>query len=359
MPVTTAFYHAMATTGLADCQRWTVSTRSKDPKNDKRPINARLGVANHWFIDANGRMPWFTWASNDNDPLVTLADLRTAPDGFTNNVAFRADFDHASVLLIDIEADCDPATKAQLKLLPYTYLEWSRHHGVHMLVPVPADLRSKLKYQTLFNRTSLKWGQVADQSHSGVELFFHDHYLTFTGNIIATSNPLLTDPTTGYNALVQLLDHLSQQSVQTQTATPHYIENQQVLPYPALVLAAYGLTDRQKAKFMTWLADADQSDRSRFEWQAALRLASYLQNNADDHWRNCLPIIFTNLDADELTSPANHTYAVIKLLTKTLPARDKWNKFYQNDQLTYLELVASKAVAYIRAHHQIKNPDPA
>lgn len=148
---------------------WTVS----DDK--KRPLDANLLILH----PAKFALASF---KNDNWPLVPLTDLDNDDRLTYTNRAYRLHAEDNRVICIDMEKTASTELRESLKKFPVDYAEISLSgSGIHYLIEIPEDLiPDEAKY--LFD------DQVVVKSDDGsFEVFFNDHYVTLTKNILPPS----------------------------------------------------------------------------------------------------------------------------------------------------------------------------
>lgn len=184
------FYKTMKNLGLARLPCWTISD------NLKRPIDPKTALRQHFNPetyqpqlakpgDAN------YWGNLCNDPikgLVSLDKLKKDEGTPKSGYALRINSEKQHVFLIDVENEYDHKINRLIKGLPIVYAEKSKHGGIHMIVYVSGDFFSDPIYQTVPLKSSYKIGTTKDE-HSGAEIFFYNHYLTFTTNQIKVKKP--------------------------------------------------------------------------------------------------------------------------------------------------------------------------
>ena len=184
------FYETMQKLGLARQPCWTISD------NKKRPIDPMTGLKQHFNPakyqpqlakpgDAN------YWGNLCNDPikgLVSLNELENDPGTPKSGYALRINSEKQHIFLIDVENEYDHKINKLLKGLPTIYAERSRHGGIHMIVYVSGDFFEDPVFQNVPLKTSYKIGTTKND-HSGAEIFFYGHYLTFTTNQIPVKKP--------------------------------------------------------------------------------------------------------------------------------------------------------------------------
>ena len=184
------FFEVMEKAGLARQRCWTISD------NKKRPIDPKTALRHHFNPakyqpqlakpgDANY---WGNLASDPVKGLVTLDELKQDEGTPKTGYALRINSEKQHVFLIDVEKEYDHKINKLLKCLPTIYAERSKHGGIHMIVYVSRDFFEDPVFQTVPLKTSYKIGTTKGQ-HTGAEIFFYGHYLTFTTNQIKVKKP--------------------------------------------------------------------------------------------------------------------------------------------------------------------------
>lgn len=183
------FYQTMKKLKLNDQPVWTISDAEKHPMDPTQGLKYHFDPEryNPEAYYRGDKSYWGNMAENPNECLVTLDQLFDEPNTPLQAFALHANIDKQHVILLDLEAEYDKSIKPYLKKLPFIYGEKSRHGGLHFLVPVSDDLLNDPKYQDLFQSSNKKIGTTTDK-HTGLELFFHNHYLTFTENQVPIKN---------------------------------------------------------------------------------------------------------------------------------------------------------------------------
>lgn len=102
------------------------------------------------------------------------------------NRAIRLDVQLTQAFILDIEPDYPQDRTQALLNLPIKYLEFSTHNGFHAIVDIPSDILNDPKYANLFKEVETRFGQ--EGKHSGVEVFFNRHFVTFTKRTINLPN---------------------------------------------------------------------------------------------------------------------------------------------------------------------------
>ena len=154
---------------IKDEPYWTVSDNIKRPLDAKQLIShpARFALASF---------------KNGNWPMVTLTELDKDPRIIGTNRAYRLHAEDNKVICIDMEKTASQELRESLKRFPVDYAETSLSgSGIHYLIEIPEELiPDEAKY--LFD------DQTVVKSEDGTfEVFFNDHYVTFTKNILPPS----------------------------------------------------------------------------------------------------------------------------------------------------------------------------
>lgn len=146
---------------------WTVSDDKKRPLDAKRLVKGDLSLASF---------------KNENWPLIPLSELNKDPRLTFTNRAYRLHAEDNRVICIDMEKTASEEIRESLKEFPVDYAEVSLSGtGHHYLIEVPEELiPEEAKY--LFD------DMVVVKSDDGsFEVFFNDHYVTLTKNILPPS----------------------------------------------------------------------------------------------------------------------------------------------------------------------------
>lgn len=146
---------------------WTVSDNRKRPLDAKKLVKGNLTLASF----KNGNWPMLPLSELDKDERLT----------YTNR-AYRLHAEDNHVICIDMEKTAPKEIRESLKHFPVDYAEISLSgNGMHYLIEVPEDLiPEEAKY--LFD------DMVVVKSDDGsFEVFFNDHYVTLTKNILPPS----------------------------------------------------------------------------------------------------------------------------------------------------------------------------
>ena len=146
---------------------WTISD------DRKRPLDAHSLKSAEWKLASMKNGHW---------PLISLSEINK--DGryeFTNR-AYRLHAADNRVICIDMEKTADPELREALKNFPVDYAEVSMSgNGMHYLLEVPEDLiPEEAKY--LFDDMV-----VVKSDDSSFEVFFNNHYVTLTKNMLPPS----------------------------------------------------------------------------------------------------------------------------------------------------------------------------
>lgn len=351
------FYDTMKSAQLNHFKAWTISN------NRKEPINPQTGLKYHfepklYRPDRAYRQTGF-WGDLAHDPdrtLVSLDDLFNEPQTPQHAFALRVDVDSQHVMLVDVEHVYDHKINPYLRQLPIIYGERSKHGGYHFIVPIDPELLSQ--YSALFKRTSIK---IADTpaEHSGVEFFFHNHYLTFTENQIHFKNP--NRPTN----LKPLLDHLVDHAPQAHPDSVHnFIEGKlPQVPNDALIIARHAMSPYdfdQLYKFAKLYNDPNftgdekhtmpDHSQSYRDYRIVFKIASSLLYNMHNHYKeNPLAIDGDNdwlSNPDQPYNPEILTWAVFEISKRYLKPRPKLSGHMIHNQ-TYQQYLANSAVTYI------------
>lgn len=328
------FYELMQTLGLADLPDWTVSTVQKMPLNAKKALAAHFNPDN--FRD------WLTYAKDPKTELVTLTDLYQEPATPLDKCALHINIDTQKILLMDVEATYDKTVNQYVRKLPVIYGEHSRHGGLHYIAKIPDNVLTDPKYFNLFGKTTVKFGEL-NGKHTGIELFFHNHYLTFTQNQF----PVKTN--NGETELRYFLDYLLN-NVNTQTtAQQSFIDDTTNIPTDALVVAKHALTPNDLKAIKKYIDNNDTADDSQREYQNVFAIARRIIKAERSHYR-AQP--FTPGELIEPKAPHDLTiltWALLHMSYELLEYRPKWNETASGKQ-TYIQYTCNKAISYLLQH---------
>lgn len=378
---------------LANQPIWTISNKDKLPIDPQTSLAQRFSPAKYQpqlaahELEKTGHTQY--WGNAAHDPehtLVTLdqlfAEPKTPPHAYALHLR---ETDH--FMVIDAEKDFDPKIKPLLRYLPYVYAEHSRHGGYHFIVPIPDIFYNDPIYQTVPLKSTYKIGTTLDD-HSGVEIFFYNHYLTFTENQLkfTARNP---QDKSSIQAIQKLFDYLlnqtntqiinhNDQPITTKDLNANELmpaddgkNTGSVLQAAARTLMHHGLSDYNRDEMVRLsklyndphfagdahhkLNDKSQSGRDfaivlnlthKVVFQMSKHYVSHpFSLGADSVWMTDL----NHPDPDNMDLAYNPTvlfWAIYYLSTKYLKPRAKLTKILQSQQLTYQQLDVKKALDF-------------
>lgn len=368
----TDFYQTMQELHLADKPYWTIST------DDKRPIDAQRALSLHFdpkrcnprLANSKGPVAKHYWGNMAHEPmnesLITLDDIYHEPTAPNRSCALRADIDTEHIILIDIEKEYDKSfIQPYLRQLPIIYGERSRHGGIHLIVPISDDTLQIDKYTDLLNDSNKKICELKNddtkdgklyQKHTGIEIFFHDHFLTFTQNQVPVANNNTQEGLRRFlDKLLEIVETTSQLAQTNLFTDDQYEEHNSKV----LNIARHAITPYQdnKIKKHIYLTE-DDSDLSHRDYNNIFMITRCVLDTAKHFYRE-QP--FTQADAIYDGVDINHDpydpkiqALVIVYLARTKymkhQHRDKWDRYYSNHNQNYMEYIVNRAVDYIRSH---------
>lgn len=341
----TSFYQLMNQLNLANLPIWTISTLKK------QPLNPKPALAAHFNPETFNT--WFALCSDPQNQLVTLTELYNEPMTPLSLCALRVNIDDQNIMLVDIESVYDETKNQYLKKMPVIYGERSKHGGQHYIVPIPDAVKNDPKYHDLFIKSSVKFGETKEP-HSGVEVFFHNHYLTFTQNQIPTKNKN-TEQDLRY-FLDYLINHVNTHSINAKA----YVTNQATIPTDALVIAKHAITKYGDRNIRRFIAKNNEPDESRREYRNLYVIASNIIKTERSHYVNNPFMPGELIDPNSAHDPKMLTWALIHLAYKYLKPRinpnnptdksNKWNHIASTNQ-TYIQYSCNKAITYCLNKH--------
>lgn len=372
-----AFYKTMKKLNLADRKAWTISD------SEKRPIDPTQGLKCHFreedydpqaYYKLNDHTKWGNLAKNPEEVLVTLTDLFKEPNTPLHAFALEADIERQKLLLIDLEKEYNPDIKPYLKLLPYIYGERSRHGGLHFIVPVSDEILRIPKYRKLFQDPNKKVGTTKNK-HSGLEIFFHNHYLTFTENQVPIKNNNTQEDLKKFLdwliKKVSIANNNKENYISTDPNHPH--SNKLQIPYDALNMAEHALSYGQidfldeyckKINDPNYIGDEDHpmedTSRSHRDYLIVFALARAVLTSMSHEYRGVRkPLMKDNFnfmtDKNAGYQPDIIVWMVIQLAIGEpyhyLPDRPKLRRIISSQHQTYLQYIANRAVNYLLEHN--------
>ena len=357
-----AFYQTMKQFNLADKPVWTISTVDKLPIDAKRALSLKFDHKKCIPQFANQKKDyaknyWGNLASDPKTSLVTLTDLVNEPNAPHANYALHADINTQHVVLIDVEKEYDKSYTQYLKNLPIIYGEKSKHGGMHFLVPISDKIINNPKYKDLLEDSNKKIAQLNDQKHTGIELFFHNHYLTFTENQLPIQNHNTEQGL--LNLLDKLLDIVT---ISTNIKKDVIISNDDYRePSTAVIdIAKHAVTPHQDDLIRRYIfKNEDDPDLSHRDYLSVLYIArTVLKNASYGYSLNPFSKIDesrcgVNIEKDPY-DPTMQAKVIIYLARSKYMKhqyRDKWDhQFYKAEQQTYFGRIVNRAIDYIHSN---------
>lgn len=336
----TNFYEVMESLNLNNKPVWTISDKNKVPMNARAAVLAHFN-RDEFFKIIRNHPYWHTHASRPED-LVTLTELRSEPAAPLSALTLSLDLSDQSIMVIDIEQYFDNRSLRYLQRLPVIYSERSRHGGQHYIVKVPKEIQTADKYQALFSKSRVKFAQTA-HSHSGIELFFRKHFITFTQNIISINQSNTT------HDLRFFLDYVLKQA-NTNTVTRHnYLaadsSPQEGHSHDATVILNHGLTKYNRQAIKGIIAQNDDPDDSTREYQDIFTIARFLIKNQRSHYKQ-LPIAEGELqNPKSINDTAILAWVLLQYTYEFLDSRQKLDRPASRNQ-SYIEYTINKALSY-------------
>lgn len=370
------FYKTMKKLKLADRKAWTISDAKKRPIDPTQALKCHFREEDYdpqAYYKLNDKTKWGNLAKNPNEVLVTLTDLFKEPNTPLHAFALEANVEKQKLILIDLEKEYDPKIKPYLKLLPYIYGERSRHGGLHFIVPVSDEILRIPKYRQLFQNPNKKVGTTKDD-HSGLEIFFHNHYLTFTENQVPIKNQNTQED------LKKFLDWLISKVSITNTNKENYITNDPKhkndiiaqIPYDAMNVGDHALSYSQldyldqyckKINDPNFTGDGKQrledTSRSHRDYLIVFAIANAVLTSMSHQYRGVMhPLTKKDfafmIDQNAGYQPDILVWTVIYLAIDKyhyLPQRPKLNRIISSQNQTYLQYIANRAVNYLLEHN--------
>lgn len=342
----TSFYQLMKKLNLADDPIWTISTLKKQPLNPKPALKANF--------NPNTFQEWFELCSDPENQLVTLTELYNEPMTPLDLCALRVNIDTQKIMLVDIESTYDKKVNHYLKKMPVIYGEQSKHGGQHYIIPIPDNVKNDNKYHDLFIKSQVRFGETKDK-HSGVEVFFHNHYLTFTQNQIPTKNKNTEQD------LRYFLDYLTN-NVNTKMINANaYVTNKSEIPTDALVIAKHAITPSGDRDIRKFIKNNDLPNDSQREYRNLYVIARNIIKTEQSHYM-AKPFAPNELiNPKSAHDPKMLTWALLHLAYKYLEPRvdpdnpteksNKWNQLSSANQ-TYIQYSCNKAISYcLKTNH--------
>ena len=300
---------------MANYPRWTVSTKSKEPLSLKG-------------ITPTTPNPNFRRYHDDSD-LVTLNEVNAIGVLKDSNRAYRMNSLVSNIIMIDIETHVLPEVKSYLMTLPYGYGETSMSGGTHLLVELPNNITFNPKYLPILTHN------YAKSKDWGFEVITSNHFITFTKNEIPKNN----NPSA--STLTKLLDLLASEIKES--------ENKIAIANPN---SGNSEVDFENVKYLASLIPEDikleinqldpknfNNDLSRVDWQASMKIASYIKFLRD---RSAYAPLIRDSTSAEIIETIN------QIISKRLTHRDKHDTSRKG--LPYLKYTSMDAWEYVINH---------
>lgn len=172
---------------IKDKKRWTFSDENK------RPIDAKRYIQTGQFIGARNEEGY--------NPLVKLTELNEKQELLYVNRTFKMSGFHEKYFMLDVEPNASDEAKQRALQMPSEYTEVSTNGGIHVFIQVPDHLITE-ENEYLFTLTQFK-----DDSNKW-EVFFNNHYVTFTKKALTPRQPDYSNNSDDYKKLKGLLDYM-------------------------------------------------------------------------------------------------------------------------------------------------------
>ena len=342
----TKFYKIMQYLNLTEIPMWTISTIDKAPINSKLALKYQFdpNKCNKYLADQGTVGYWGSLATAENS-LVSLTDLYNEPNTPQNNVALKADIHQNKTLFIDVESIYDKSFNPYLKALKAEYAEWSKSRGIHIIIKIPDSILNDEQYKRLFKRTTIKIATTSDP-HSGIELFFNNHFMTFTRNMIKTT---IVDDSQKEQGLRKLLDYAVTQLQEFDVNNESLFDDSDI-PTDALIIKNHALQPNQLKHLNKKINDeyknlsddsATKNTYSEIEYRCLCSIAKAIVYSMNQNYK------YSPFYPDELldqNSPYDKEILVWVLYLfaqEFLEPRDKWNERIHN--ITKLQYTCQKA----------------
>lgn len=300
---------------MANYPRWTVSTKTKEP----------LSLKNVQPMAPN---PNFRRYHDDSD-LVTLSQVNAIQALKDSNRAYRMNSLVSNIIMIDIETHVLDDVKELLLTLPYGYGETSMSGGTHLLVELPNSVTFNPKYLPILTHN------FAKSKEWGFEVITSNHFITFTKNEI----PKPTNPQT--ETLTKLLDLLASEIQDTENkiaiANPNSEDSE--VDFEKVKYLASLIPENVKLEINNLDPKNFNNDLSRVDWQAAMKIASYLKFLKDT---SSYRLIVQDSNSAEMIE------VIYQIIKKRLPYREKHDTYRQG--LPYLKYASMDAWEYVLNH---------
>ena len=300
---------------LASYPRWTVSTKTKEP----------LSLKNVQPMAPN---PNFRRYRDDSD-LVTLATVNAISVLKDSNRAYRMNSLVSNIIMIDIETHVLPEVKDFLLTMPYGYGETSMSGGTHLLVELPDTITFNPKYLPILTHN------FAKSKEWGFEVITNNHFITFTKNEIPKSQKQDS------SVLTTLLDLLASeiQDSENKIAIANPNSGNSEMEFENVKYLASLIPENIKLEINQLDPKAFNNDLSRVDWQASMKIASYIKFLKDRS--TYAPFIreFTSAEIIE---------TIYRIISKRLPYREKHDTYRQG--LPYLKYASMDAWQYVLNH---------
>lgn len=334
------FYQTMETLNLIDEPVWTISDKHKIPMNAKRAVAAHF--------DRESWHQWFAHAT-DTDDLVSLRTLKSESKTPMYALTLALDLEKQGIMVIDIEQHFDPAALWYLQCLPVLYGERSKHGGLHYLVRVPQSIRQDPKYATIFAKSRLKFAATNAQ-HSGVEVFFRQHYLMFTQNLVEVrQNNTDEDLRTFFNCLLTQANTNQVQHHDYLAPVKHQTASKISASPDAQFILKHGLSTYNRKSIKYIINNNHESDLSTREYQIIFAIARFLVKNCVHSFAPSPFNAYELQDDTSKTDPVILAWVLLQYTYEFLNYRPKWDRPATHGQ-TYIQYTVNNALSYALEH---------
>lgn len=327
----------------------------------------QLAKESNWGISDNNKTPYFcgtflkTHDPRDLTP-IKKSQFSQAPtlieldQNYELQDVLHCYHMHANTNLVvgfDIEPKSDPSFLKWFAEQPAHYREYSMHYGVHLFYHLNRFKLNNHAIDMILNETERKIEYYVDGKLLSYELMLNNHWLTFTKRKFGQMTPLSQDaPDWVYTLINNLADEWSKKRHQQIEINYNLSDHASELAKKIANNLFTSDSLNQKLQHEITL-DAFNDDDSKYEYNVAIRLASYLE------WRIKHPrpfdIMLTNGDPLSTIKITDRVWAVSLRLKDIVPKRDKDNE--KRDNLPWLVYVSKKAYDYLLSPHDNTDSD--
>lgn len=268
------------------------------------------------------------------------------PKDFKGNIALRLNFEKLHVIALDIEPEYDHEKwDPYFYWIPFDYMEYSMHHGIHGLIEIPERIYLNPKLEKLFKQNNIEFLLKEDKrtKHIGVEFDINNHFITLTKNIIdPKDSPIeFNKELTGENkekALLGFLLELNKKAKEKQTFDYSKLKGQKLDDYSETDLKnakiishnIFGYNRRRHAKINAENKidkNTGEIDYSVIEWTFLCSLYGYYKQMQKDS--NMISKLGNQLIGNPrkvIDDPKIQAFSMYYTAQNELTPRKKWNE---------------------------------